>query len=135
MDALYYVTMAAVMATMGISVIVGKTLEKLSENPKEIEKLKNKMFLEVAGLEVIPIILVVLSFVHIEQATAEKGIPLFFVIGSLLLSLFLLFTKRKEVLGVTKEKETKNHINILFACGIALIFAFPVIAFVVIAIP
>lgn len=142
MDALYYIALAVLIATVGITLAVGKALDQMKEEQDEskLPLYQTHMFIRVAIVEAIPIVLVVLCFMNLEQSTTGKAVPVIIALGSTLLSMYALFMKYKN-LGIEKEERTEGAptyplrkseiVKITYIIGNALILSLPIISFVV----
>ena len=73
----YYFVAATLLAIIPILVVFKITIEKLRENPEDREQLFTRFFILVFGIEVLPIILVILGNINQEKVSdiSELYVP------------------------------------------------------------
>ncbi|MEC5424521.1 hypothetical protein QGM71_13555 [Virgibacillus sp. C22-A2] len=124
----YIFITAAVLAVIPILFLYKINMEKLKEDPKQINKVQRNFMIGVAVSEIIPLILLVYGFMNL---TPVSGIEELFLPGIILLFLvgysifFVLLQKNFDV-----KPETKATISSFAMVSLPITMAFPIIAFV-----
>ncbi|MDY0409455.1 hypothetical protein ACFFIS_01585 [Virgibacillus soli] len=124
----YLYVIATVLAVIPTAIIFKICTEKIKENPDRKERVQTMFFVGVALAELIPIILIVFGFIHMQQVEAIEEL---FIPGILILILmgfatFFMFLQRT----FDVEKEMKNFMNTFAMIGVTLSSAIPIISIV-----
>lgn len=128
MDSAYLFAFAALIAVISILVVFKINVEKIKENPDNVEKYQTRFFIGVAISEAIPIMLVVLAFIDLTPASsmADLYIPGAIVIFAMLFAPLFIFLQR----SVGVPEEAKARVNAFSAIGLAMANAIPIISLV-----
>ena len=132
MDAIFYFVLAAVIASIGITIAVRSAMDKVVGDPKRLHEIQTKLFIQVFIIEIIPILLIIVGFMYLQESTASAILPLGVVLLSLLVNFILLFSKKNEL--ISYEPKVQTTLNTLFFIGLALMAALPIVAIVAITI-
>ncbi|WP_336769586.1 hypothetical protein [Bacillus bombysepticus] len=131
MNPVWYFVLSSLIAVIGIVYIINSTIEKVYENFEDKIKLQRNMFLKIAAMEIIPLALIVLGFVQIDNYHGKltNNYPLFIILGTLTFGIVTLIEKYFSIGQISSEK--KNHLLTLLFIGIMLVSSFPIIGIVV----
>ena len=131
MDALYYFVLSAVIATFGIGWAVRSAIKDLSEELERRENVHTKMFIKVAAVEAIPIILIVLGFINLDDSTADAMLPLIIVGAVTFLNIFMIYRTSADITSDPNiSKDLKAALTTLSFIGIMLVSTIPIVAVV-----
>ncbi|WP_096154921.1 MULTISPECIES: hypothetical protein [Bacillus] len=132
MDAIFYFVLAALIASLGITIAVRSSMDKFVAEPSKLQEFQTRLFIQVFAIEAIPILLIIVGFMHLQNSTANAILPLGVVLLSLFVNFILLFSKKNELLS--HEPKVQSALNNLFFIGLALMAALPIVAIVAILI-
>ena len=131
MDPLYYFILAAVIASFGISIAVRKAFLQIVEGKLPLHKVQTKLMVSVALVETIPILLLVLGFMNIEEAELNPLVVIL-IVGACMLFNFLInwFRYRDSLQQVEKDSLQKQQLTTTFQLSIFLVNAIPIVAII-----
>ena len=132
MDAIFYFVLGAVIASLGITIVVRSAMEKVVANRDKLHEIQTRLFTQVFIIEIIPILLIIVGFMYLQDSTANAILPLGVVLLSLIVNFILLFSKKNEL--ISYEPKIQTTLNTLFFIGLALMAALPIVAIVAIII-
>ena len=132
MDAIFYFVLAAVIASLGITLVVRSAMEQVVGNRDKLHEIQTRLFTQVFIIEIIPILLIIVGFMYLQDSTANATLPLGVVLLSLIVNFILLFSKKNEL--ISYEPKIQTTLNTLFFIGLALMAALPIVAIVAIII-
>ncbi|GAA0340068.1 hypothetical protein GCM10008967_33040 [Bacillus carboniphilus] len=131
MDPLYYFMLAAVLASFGISFAVRNAFAQIAEGKISLTKIQSKLMIYVALVETLPIILLVLGFMNIDDAQLNPVILIAVVGGSVLFNFVMNFVRYRDAqLQVEDNPVLKQQLSTTFLLSLGLVNAIPVIAIV-----
>lgn len=126
----YLFVAASVIAVLGILFIIKGNMEKIKEDPESLAKAQLNIILGASIVEIIPILLVVLGFVKMDQVNFVNDsvtiTPL--VIVMLLMAFSIIFILLQVTVGVPKQ--IKSQVLVLGLIGLFLSFAIPIVSLV-----
>lgn len=131
MDTVYYLLIASIIATIGIGVVMRQAIKSMYKEPENREKIQTEMFIQVAIVEIIPLICIVLGYLYMEQSDIGITLPLILV----LLTTFInggsiaVVTSKLRSQSETTEQE-KEMLATMTGIGIALVLAIPIVSIV-----
>lgn len=128
MDALYFFIAAAVIASFGISITLRSSMEKLVLQPESLQKIQSKFFINVAIIEVIPIIMIVFGFITLMDSTINVIIPIVIVCASMLINFAMNVMKMSAL--ESQAPDLKEKLMTFFLMGNVLMTAIPIVAIV-----
>jgi len=124
---LFIFAAAAIIAVIGINTVFKFNIEKVKENPDQIEKAQTNFFIGVALSETIPIIMIIFALVNAEPVAIEDiYLPALIVLITMAVGALFIFLQRK----VDVEEENKQVVNRLSLLAFAMSNAIPIIALV-----
>lgn len=137
----WYFVIASIIAVIGIVVAFKQFAAKLEERlnskdsfpQQEIQRDLTQFFLKVAGIETIPVILIVLGFMGVKTwngETTDLLLPFVMVIGTFLLGIIQILLTRGTLHSLNVSAEVKSFFNTYVFIGLSLISAFPIISVV-----
>ncbi|TYR81612.1 hypothetical protein FZC66_07195 [Priestia megaterium] len=137
----WYFTIAAVIAVIGMMFIYQSTLhtidQKLTQDKKdediykELIQVQTAFFIKHAALEFIPIILVVLAFTEAENAQSTFSMnPLIIVAVVWIGASLRVYQLYKQLASRINKPQFKTFLSRFMMIELALMAAFPIIAFV-----
>ncbi|MET3699064.1 ATP synthase subunit C [Bacillus oleivorans] len=131
MDPLYYFILAAVIASFGISIAVRKAFSQIVEGKLPLHKVQTKLMVSVALVETIPILLLVLGFMNIEEAELSPLVVIL-IVGAAMLFNFLInwFRYRDSIQQVEQDSLQKQQLSTTFQLSIFLMNAIPIVAII-----
>ncbi|MDX5475595.1 MAG: hypothetical protein LPK00_08650 [Bacillaceae bacterium] len=132
MDAIFFFVLGAVIASLGITIVVRSAMEKVVANRDKLHEIQTRLFTQVFIIEIIPILLIIVGFMYLQDSTANAILPLGVVLLSLIVNFILLFSKKNEL--ISYEPKIQTTLNTLFFIGLALMAALPIVAIVAIII-
>ncbi|WP_164667621.1 hypothetical protein [Virgibacillus doumboii] len=124
----YIFVAASVLALIPIMVLFKMNLEKIRENPDQLEKVQTKFFIGVAISEAIPILLIVFGMVNMTtvDSTSELYIPGLLVIVLMVIAVFFMTLQR----AVNTDAESKAAVNSFARIGTPMAMAIPLVSIV-----
>ncbi|WP_087973594.1 hypothetical protein [Oceanobacillus rekensis] len=123
----YLFVAAAVIAVIGIMIVFKINMDKIKENPEQLENAQQKFFIGVAMSESIPILLVIFALINAEPVPVEDlYLPMAIVILMMVFAAFFIFLQR----NVDVEKAQKQQVNTFSMIALMLANAIPIIALV-----
>lgn len=124
---LFMFAAAAILAVLGIITVFKINLDKVKENPEQIEKAQTNFFIGTAVSEAIPLILIIFAFANTEPVAIEEiYIPAFIVILTMVVGTIFIFLQRK----IDVAEENKQEVNRLSMLALPMTNAIPIIALV-----
>lgn len=129
----YLVVAATVIFIVGFIILFQGLLKEVNEHTTKafMQKLQTKLFVRLAFIEMVPIALIIISFITLEGQTIDPSVPLIIVIIVFLLGLLRTFTVFRSKKESIDEAEIKNSLTMMFTISIPLIAAIPIISVVV----
>ncbi|MBP1971515.1 F0F1-type ATP synthase membrane subunit c/vacuolar-type H+-ATPase subunit K [Virgibacillus natechei] len=124
----YIFVVAAVLAVIPILFLFKKNLEKLKEDPTQVNKVQINFMIGVAVSEIIPILLMVYGFIELSpvEEVSELYIPGFIILLFMGMAVFFINSQRR----VDVEDHARNTVNSFATISIALVNAIPIMALV-----
>ncbi|GAA0471687.1 hypothetical protein [Alkalibacillus silvisoli] len=139
MDPVWFFAIATIIVVVGIVIAFGQSMNQLENqlNQGEVtrdftQKLTTRFMVKVAVIEIIPIILIIVGFMHLEEGDGSQGaiIPLAVALLVFIVGLIRLFSSREILQHPNIDKETTAYFQTTQKTAMMLSAAFPVIAFV-----
>ncbi|MGJ9458156.1 hypothetical protein [Oceanobacillus sp. CF4.6] len=123
----YLFTAAAIIAVIGIIMVFKINMDKIKENPEQLEKVQTNFFIGVALCESIPIILIVFALINAEPVPMEElYIPAAIVMMMMVFAAFFIFLQR----NVDVAEDQKQRVNNFSLIALMLANAIPIVALV-----
>lgn len=124
----YIFVVAAVLAVIPILFLFKKNVERLKEDPTQVNKVQTNFMIGVAVSEVIPLLLMVYGFIALSpvEDVSELYIPGFIILLFMGMAVFFINSQRR----VDVEDHAKNTVNSFATISIALVNAIPIMALV-----
>ncbi|MFC4402046.1 hypothetical protein [Gracilibacillus xinjiangensis] len=133
-------TIAAIIAGIGILInfknLMRKIIQRIEQDDFDlqgVQKDQSRYFLFVALIEVIPILLIVLGFVTMEDSRLTFGgklIPIMIIIGILIFAIAQIWSVNQEVPKEKVSDTEKNWIRTTAFIGFATIYAIPFLSII-----
>lgn len=124
----YLFVAASAIAVLAVSFILKWNMDKIKYDPRTIEKAQINLMLGTGVAEVIPIILVVIGMVKLEQGASINDLMTPIIIILLLMGFAVIFSFLQMRVG-TPEK-IKGRIQVLGFVGLGLALPIPIVSLV-----
>ena len=124
-----YIFLIAVILAIVPSLIIFKVfVDKLKNNPEESQSIMTKFMAGIALSEVIPILLIVYGFSHLEQVqdVNELLMPGMIIVLLMAFSIFFIFLQR----SVNMDEKLKPTINQFAMISVAFCQSIPIVSIV-----
>lgn len=121
----YIFVLAAAIAVFGILIFYKRNVELIKEDPSNTPEAHKNFFIGAAISESIPLILVIMGIVNLEQVPMEEiYFPAIIVVFLMVFSLFFIFLQR----AVGTDEESKPRVTTFSLIAVAVTNAIPFIA-------
>lgn len=123
----YIFTIAAALAVIGIISVFKINVNKIKENPEQLEKAQTSLFIGTAVSESFPLIMIVFALINATQVPIDElYIPALLIIFMMVFATFFIFLQGK----VDVEEDQKAVVTRFSMITIALVNAIPIVALV-----
>ncbi|SFB27085.1 hypothetical protein SAMN04488072_11287 [Lentibacillus halodurans] len=124
----YIFVAAALLAVIPIVVIFKMNLEKIRENPEQLNKVQTNFFIGLAISEMIPLILIVYGLMDATKVNSIEELYAPSIIILLLMAVSVFFMDLQKRIDV--ESESKKAINKFAMIAIPLVIVIPLVSLI-----